>query len=261
MVRLSLIFVGLGAALTSATNYNHLKQSCINEACTAKRIAIHNPPVNLFNADLVPEFHAFLASLQSQTLTKVVVLSSANPDFFGDHLDLNLLSPEPPAGINATEISALDMRFAGPNAVFGAPEADRSLLHVGGLQQLVRLIGPSLAMEYLLSSAEVRAKEAERVGWVNKAFDSAEALSSYVDTLASRIAKFHVEVIRAHKEAVAESAPGQQALNADMRRFGYLASQSYFTKNLHKILTASTNQSRLFEMDVNNNIVKLLYGM
>jgi enoyl-CoA hydratase/carnithine racemase len=287
-----LITVGLAAALTSATSYNHLKQSCINNACTAKRITISNPPVNLFNADLIPELHSFLVSLQNQTATKVVVLSSDNPDFFADHLDLNLLSSEPPAGINATEIAALyfdslsllssipiviiaeingrtfgagdevalhaDLRFAGPDAIFGAPEAAGGLLHVGGLQQLVRLIGPGLAMEFLLSSAEVPAEEAERVGWVNKAFSSVDLLRSYVDKLASRIATSHMEVIRAHKEAIAESAPSQQAIQNDMQRFRDLESQSYFPGSLEKILTASRNQSRPFELHINDNLVKLL---
>jgi enoyl-CoA hydratase/carnithine racemase len=292
MVSSLLIAVGLAAALTSATSYDHLRQSCINHVCTAKRITISNSPVNLFDANLIPEFHSFLKSLHNQTSTKVVVLSSDNPDFFADHLDLNLLNTDPPAGVNAADISALyfdslslitsipvvfiaeingrafgagdevalrtDLRFAGPKAVFGAPEAAGGLLHVGGLQQLVRLIGPSLTMEYLLSSAEVPAREAERVGWVNKSFGSADVLRRHVDRLASRIATSHVEVIRAHKEAVAASAPSRQALQEDMQRFRDLASQSYFPENLKKILTASANQSRLFELNVNDNIVKLL---
>ncbi|KAL6906650.1 hypothetical protein GGI43DRAFT_395375, partial [Trichoderma evansii] len=70
----------------------------------------------------------------------------------------------------------MDMRLAGPEAQFGAPEAAVGVIHVGGLQQLERLIGPGRASVYLLAAAQVSASEAARVGWVNSVHPTAEAL-------------------------------------------------------------------------------------
>ncbi|KAL7898761.1 ClpP/crotonase-like domain-containing protein [Trichoderma sp. SZMC 28014] len=91
----------------------------------------------------------------------------------------------------------MDMRFAGPDAQFGAPEASLGLIHVGGLQHLVRLIGPGRAAEYMLAAAQVSASEEARVGWVNSVYPTAEALHAHVDNLAVRIALFPIEAIQA----------------------------------------------------------------
>lgn len=83
----------------------------------------------------------------------------------------------------------MDMRFAGPDAQFGAPEADVGLIHVGRLQQLARLTGPGLTFEYILSAAQVGAEEAATGGWVNSAFPTAEALQERIDALPNRLAE------------------------------------------------------------------------
>jgi enoyl-CoA hydratase/carnithine racemase len=70
----------------------------------------------------------------------------------------------------------MDMRFTGPDAVFSAPEASLGLIHVGALQWFVDSVGPGRTMEYMLSSAQVNSTEAERSGWVNSAFTTAEGL-------------------------------------------------------------------------------------
>lgn len=271
-----------------------LKQSCINEDCSAVRITIHNPPVNLFDINLISDFDNYLSSLKNQTKTKVVVFSSDVPGFFAGHLDLNLLSNTTRPGINASEyvdkylsnIDLLldlpvvfigeingrtwgagnenavryDMRFAGPDAVFGAPEAAAGLIHVGGAQQLVQLVGPALATEYLLASTEVNATEAARVGWVNSAYTTADTLRRHVENVARRIANTHIEVIRAHKASIREQSPSKAAMRRDLERFADLSTQPYVQLNVAKILRDSQNGSRSFELDDNENIVKILQG-
>lgn len=103
------------------------------------------------------------------------------------------------------------MRFAGPEARFGAPEAAVGVLHVGAIQQLVRLIGPGRASEYMLSAAQVGAEEAARVGWVNSVHPTAEALRKHVDGVAARIALFPAETLRLTKASIAEQAPPRRA--------------------------------------------------
>jgi enoyl-CoA hydratase/carnithine racemase len=169
--RLSMALFGLLIfSSTRVAGLTTLEQSCINEDCSAVRVSIHNPPVNLFDINVIADFDTYLNSLQHQDKTKVVVISSDLPGYFAAHLDLNLLSNVPRPGINASDyinkyISNIeqlmnlpvvfigeingrtwgagnenamryDIRFAGPEAIFGAPEAAGGLLHFGGAQQL-----------------------------------------------------------------------------------------------------------------------------
>ncbi|KAK4549675.1 hypothetical protein LTR36_004976 [Oleoguttula mirabilis] len=286
----------LNALLGFSTAAKLLKQSCINRDCSATRITLSNPPINLWGVDVISELNTFLVALQTDNNTKVVVVSSDVPGFFGAQIDLNILvpaAPGAPPGVDGTavldqyydnlnrllnssvifigEINGrawgagdehllrMDMRFAGPDAQFGAPEAAIGLIHVGGMQQLVRLIGPGLASEYMLSAAQVSAEEAARIGWVNSAYPSAKALREHVDNLASRIALFHVEVLHATKDSIAEQAPSAQMLRRDLTRFDDLAALPLVSKNVARFLTLSSNQSEQWELNNNDNIVRGLY--
>ncbi|EHK45411.1 hypothetical protein TRIATDRAFT_199208 [Trichoderma atroviride IMI 206040] len=249
-----------------------LKQSCINDSCSAKRITISNPPINLWDANVITAFNAFMLSLQDQNDTKVVVFDSDSPDFWASTLDFNLFSPN---GIPGRNVSALtngrawgagdehllrmDMRFAGPQAQFGAPEAAVGVIHVGGLQQLVRLIGPGRASEYLLAAAQVSASEAARVGWVNSVYPTVKALHQHVDSVATRIALFPIEALQATKASIAEQAPPKTAFENDLARFNQLASLPQALENLASVLRLSHNQSRSWEENLNSNIVQQLY--
>ncbi|WP_369334853.1 enoyl-CoA hydratase/isomerase family protein, partial [Vibrio cholerae] len=70
------------------------------------------------------------------------------------------------------------MRFAvKSHARFGQPEIGLGLVPGGGgSQYLPRLIGRGRAMEYLLTGKDILAEEAERYGWINKAFDSSDTM-------------------------------------------------------------------------------------
>ena len=292
--RVSIIAALLASLVPTSIAAQYVRRSCINKDCTAVRATIHNPPVNLWDVNVITEFGAFLKELNTTNHTKVVVVSSDVPDFFVTQIDLTILSPGPgSAPFNATKVldeyyegldlllaspvifigevngrawgagdehlMRMDMRFAGPDAQFGAPEAAVGLIHVGGLQQLVRLIGPGLAAEYMLSAAQVPAKEAARIGWVNAAFTTKQALESHVDQLAARIAKFHIEGLRATKASIAEQAPPRSALQDDLKRFTDLSALPFVAKNVAEILVLSNNQSRAWELNNNDNVVAGLY--
>ncbi|KAJ7881724.1 ClpP/crotonase-like domain-containing protein [Mycena olivaceomarginata] len=72
----------------------------------------------------------------------------------------------------------------------------------GGGMYLARLIGRGLAFEYVLSSADVDARTAARVGWVNAAFDTSRELHVHVRALAARIAMFPAAGIIATKTGI-----------------------------------------------------------
>lgn len=69
-----------------------LKHSCINDVCSAKRVTISNPPINLWDANVISAFNEFLLGLQDQNDTKVVVFNSDNADFWASTLDFNLFT-------------------------------------------------------------------------------------------------------------------------------------------------------------------------
>lgn len=270
-----------------------LKQSCINQSCSAKRVTLSNPPVNLWDANVITEFNALMLSLNNQTDTKVVVFDSETADFWAAPIDLNIFLPDAIPGRNSSALLELyyanldhllttpvifigevngrawgagdehllrmDMRFAGPDAQFGAPEAAVGLIHVGGMQQLVRLIGPGRASEYMLAAAQVSATEAARVGWVNSVHPTAKALRAHVDDLAARISLFAIETIRTTKASIAEQAPSNVALDNDRARFDQLAALPIVQENVEAIIRLSHNQSKSWEENNNNNIVRQLY--
>ncbi|KAM0475605.1 hypothetical protein ACHAPX_006928 [Trichoderma viride] len=132
-------------------------------------------------------------------------------------------------------------------------------MSVGGLQQLVRLIGPGRASEYLLAAAQVGASEAARVGWVNSVHPTVEALKGHVDSVAARIALFPIEALRATKAGIAEQAPPKTAFENDLARLNQLASLPQALENLASVLRLSENQSRSWEENLNDDIVSQLY--
>jgi enoyl-CoA hydratase/carnithine racemase len=220
-----------------------------------------------------------------------VVVSSDVPDFYIAAIDLHLLSAAHPvpATVNVTdtlnkyyenlsllaaipvifvaEISGrafgagdehlmhMDMRFAGPDAIFSAPEAAVGLIHVGAMQWLVESLGPSRTMEYILSSAQVNATEAERIGWVNSAYTTTDGLRNHIDTLVTRIAKFEADAIRATKKSISQQKPTQEMFEKDQAAFVALASEPAVQATVDKLLDLSHDQSTVWELNNSNNIV------
>jgi enoyl-CoA hydratase/carnithine racemase len=274
--------------------YELLKKSCITPDCSATRITVSNPPINLWNAQLIQEFNAYLLSINNtaSTTPKVVVISSDVPDFYIAQIDLHLLSVARPVPdtVNVTDtlnkyyenlsllasipvifvaeitgrawgagdehLMHMDMRFAGLDALFSAPEAAVGLIHVGGLQWLVQSVGPSLTMEYMLSSAQVNATEAVRIGWVNSAYTTTEGLRDHVDTLVTRIAKFEVDALRATKNSVAQQKPTREMFEKDQATFIELASAPSVQAAVDRILDLSDDQAKAWELNNSDNIVE-----
>jgi enoyl-CoA hydratase/carnithine racemase len=71
----------------------------------------------------------------------------------------------------------------------------------GGTQRLPRLIGVARAKRYIIESARLAAKEAEAVGWVDRAVRPQE-FQSAVDDLAGRLAKAATFAVAMIKDAI-----------------------------------------------------------
>ncbi|KAJ7655944.1 ClpP/crotonase-like domain-containing protein, partial [Mycena rosella] len=96
-------------------------------------------------------------------------------------------------GIGNEFLMACDMRFASksPSVLLAQFETSFGLNPgAGGEMYLAQLMGRGRAFEYTLASLDVDAVTAERIGWINRAFDTSGDLTAYVQALAARIALF-----------------------------------------------------------------------
>lgn len=204
-------------------------------------VTIDNPPINLFDIQLMQEMNQIGKEIEADEEVRVVVFDSANPDFFIAHADINAIlslpTQAPPksdklgffhamvdrfrtmpkATIGKIEgrargggsefLLSLDMRFAAlGRAVLCQPEVALGILPGGsGTQRLPRLVGRGRALEVVLGCDDFTADLAERYGYVNRALPQDE-LGPFVDELAYRIASFPAEAIALAKESVNNAA-------------------------------------------------------
>src|SRR6202451_367753 len=172
-------------------------------------VVIDAPPMNLIGPELVRDLVSLLGALASSQETKVVVLESADPDYFVPHVELPL---------------ACEMRFAArENAILGQIEVGAGAIPgAGGMQHLARLLGRGRGMEAILGADDFDAEVAERYGWINRALPDAE-LDAFVARLARRIASFPADAVRSAKRGLNElTLPRAHAIRADARRFRQL---------------------------------------
>jgi enoyl-CoA hydratase/carnithine racemase len=216
---------------------------------------ISAPPMNLLGPDLIRDFVSLIQQAERDTAVRVLVFSSANPDYFISHVDLNRvveyrqeaakltgeasiamlfhhLSASRLVTIAQIEgrvraagsefVLACDMRFAArESAIFAQFEPAFGLLPGGGAaQHLTRLMGRGRALEVMLSADDYDAELAERYGWINRALPAAE-LGEFVHALAHRIAGFPAAGQAAVKERVnAIALAPADAFRRDSDTFG-----------------------------------------
>jgi enoyl-CoA hydratase/carnithine racemase len=210
-------------------------------------VTIDHPPINLADLALILDGDRLSQELAADDRVKVVVVDSADPDFFIAHADVTLLQQLPTddtqlhdelsmfhtiverfrtlpkATIAVVEGIArgggsefalsFDMRFAAlGKAKFSQPEVSVGLIPGGGgTQRLPHLVGRARALEIVLGCNDIDAATAEQWGYVNRALPPDE-LHPFVDALATRIASFPLESIARAKQAVdtalADPTPG-----------------------------------------------------
>ena len=187
-------------------------------------VEIAAPPMNLLTPELVRDLVSLLTQAEADDAVKVLVFTSADPDYFISHVDVtriadyqaeaSKLTGEPSIALLFRHLSAsrlvtiaqiegrvraagsefvlaCDMRFAArESAIFAQFESAFGQIPGGGATQyLTRLIGRGRALEVLLSADDYDAEVAERYGWINRALPGS-TLAEFVKALAHRIAKF-----------------------------------------------------------------------
>lgn len=106
---------------------------------------------------------------------------------------------------------ACSIRVCSEMAQFGAPEVKLGIIPGdGGTQRLPRLVGQGRAMEMIITGDFIDAREAHRIGLVNKVFPL-EKLKEEAMELAKKIASRPPLAVRYAKEAVNRSQEGDTA--------------------------------------------------
>lgn len=205
------------------------------------RATIDHPPINLLDIPLLTEIDHLLREVALDDEVRVLIVDSADPEFFIAHADISLIEYLPAfstgedTGLHA-ELSffhamterlrtlpkatiavieglcrgggcefamAFDMRYAAlGTTVLGHPEVSVGIIPGGGgTQRLPWLIGRGRALEVILGCMDVDAATAEAWGYVDRALP-ADELRRYVDRLAGRIASSPLTAIAAAKRAV-----------------------------------------------------------
>ncbi|ATZ56167.1 hypothetical protein BCIN_13g00160 [Botrytis cinerea B05.10] len=189
--------------------------------------------------------------LQIDNQTTVVIFKSDVPKFFLNHLDPAILTID-----NAVENFAMLMYNISvlPQITIGAVEVRGRLGTFpggGGSQQLHRLIGRGRAMEYILTSKDITPQEAERIGWINKAFDSSQEMYQYISEITSRLTLFPRGGVLAAKAAINYRAnPLRADYERDVGFFGPLLANPDFPQILSKA-TALTKNFTAGEAELN----------
>ncbi|KEI70291.1 enoyl-CoA hydratase/isomerase family protein [Endozoicomonas elysicola] len=202
---------------------------------------LNNPPANVLTIDLINEVNHFLASVDNEQDTKVVVFKSANPLFFSAHFDLNLINgtAEGHAGCMAFSqmikslkqlkplsiavvdgcargggdefVMACDLSFGTENAVFAQPEIGVNIPTGGqGGVQYARRMGRSKALQSLLTGRDHSAQEAERLNIITQYVPKAD-MDSFLDSQLAVINSLDRRDIAMYKDIVATSIMDEDA--------------------------------------------------
>jgi enoyl-CoA hydratase/carnithine racemase len=225
-------------------------------------VTIEHGEINLMDLAMLDDLDRVGRQLEADPAVKVVVLQSANPDFFIAHADISAITqlpaqpPEreeklgwvhavldrfrtmPKATIakiqgrcrgGGSELAlACDMRFAEiGRGVLCQPEVGVGIIPgAGGSVRLPRLVGRGRALEIILGCGDFQAEIAERYGYVNRALPAGE-IDFFVSYLACRIAGFPAETIAAAKQA---ASMGEAGLEDELAR-----EEAIFLRTAHSV--------------------------
>lgn len=245
------------------------------------RVVIDHPPLHLVDAGFLMGLRGMLDAFDASA-PGAVVFTSADPDFFLMHGDVEMLVEVPPGphqpalepnlaaatfqrlrdapfvsigvldgaarGGGAEFLTALDLRIGTPRAVLGQPEVAMGILPgAGGTARLPHLLGRGRALEVILTGRDVDADDARAIGWLDAVVDHMGALS-HAMAIAHRIAAMPAAGIAAVKRVVDTSlAAGVAAgLVAETDALGALMAGGAHVEPMRRYLAAG-GQTRAAE--------------
>lgn len=277
----------------------HFQTLKLREENAVLYVTLDNPPINLMNGQMVGELMQTGGMLMQRRDLKVVVLESADPDFWIAHFDVTEIeaSLKNPAtqskypDINVVQslgliwqnvpqitigkvkgrarggglefLLSLDMRFVTEGALFCNPEAGAGFLATGGgATRLMMMAGPARGLEILLSMRDFTGLEFERWNLVNRALPAGE-IDAYVADLTGRIASLTPEVIAMHRAVLDKVVqPFVEPMFAAMaaENIGFRAGVASGSIAENAKLMAAVGQTRAFELDLPGSLRALAAG-
>jgi len=167
------------------------------------KLIINRPPLNILDIDTLEEMNQALTELRTDDEVKVVVITGAGNKAFsagvavGDHLGeklpkmvevfhklfILLVEVDKPTiavvnglalGGGCEIVAGCDMAIASEKAQLGQPEIKLGVYPPPASVLFPRLVGRRKAFELILSGDSINAREAERIGLINKAVPEEE---------------------------------------------------------------------------------------
>jgi len=177
---------------------------------------------------------AFAAGADIEAMSTMPYIDAMNFAHHGHALGLRLENAHFPiiAAVNGFALGggcelamACHLRIASENAKFGQPELKLGIAPgYGGTQRLPRLVGKGVALQLILTGETIDAREAHRIGLVNKVVPSAELLAAAEQLLRAILAMGPLAV-RLALEAVDQGLEMSldEGLLLEANHFGLLA--------------------------------------
>ena len=188
-------------------NYQYIQ---ITKAGSICKMTINRPPVNVMSIETLQEMNNALEAIKKDSEVKVLLITGAGTKAFSagveirdhigdrapimievfDRLFKIMLDLDKPiiAVVNGIALgggcevaAACDMVIASEKAQFGQPEIKLAVIPPVGAVFFSRIFGLRKGMEFILSGDNIDAREAERLGLVNKVVPDAELEKASMD--------------------------------------------------------------------------------
>lgn len=241
------------------------------------RITLHNPPANVLNPAILTELEHSWSEVENNSNVRVVILTGSGRFFCAgaDIHELTLLnsvhkgtefSRRGQALLNRIERSAMPVlaaingacvggglelalachiRIAAMDALLGLPEITLGLIPgFGGTQRLPRVVGPSKAVEMILTGQRLTADEALKIGLVSRLVPTQE-LMTQTEAIASLLTANGTPATQAALHAMrgGHDIPLTEGLAREAGLFGQLcvtaekkdATQAFLAKRQPKV--------------------------
>lgn len=234
---------------------------------------IDHPPSNLVDATFFVALLETVGALQADESVRVLVLRSADPDFFLMHGDVEMLRQLAPEYVPATEpniaaatfsgfrtgrlvtiglldgfargggcelLCGLDLRFGSERAVVGQPEVALGIIAgAGGTVRWTEAVGRGRALDILLTGRDVAAGELHAIGWLDRLVPSAD-LEATGMAVARRIAAMPPDAVAAVKRVV--DSPRDEAMTVESDAVGRLLASGGHQEPMARFIAAGGQQ-------------------
>lgn len=250
--------------------YDDLKTLTVRNDAGVLCATIHNPPVNVLSLQVAADLSSLADMAWIDPAVRVIVLDSADPDFFIAHFEAALVigAPEEPHPVRYPELTHLhalcakfrdnpkpslvkmagraggggcefaascDMRFGvRGKTILNQMEVALGIIPGGsGCQNWVRHVGRGRALEVILGCDDIDCDTARDWGYLNRVFDDVEAMNAFVDRLAARIALWPPHSVALAKQSVDVS---DQRWRSDLLEEAFLCRQALTSPDARPLL-------------------------